>query len=118
MPSRDSEPIRIGEVEVRPGEGMTVVAGRVLGLSQREFRLLVALTRSAGRILAREELYRAAWEAELRTGDRTVDVYVHKLRAKLERAAPGWSFIHTHVGFGYRFSPDPSHAFHNSDTAR
>ncbi|HEX4690116.1 MAG TPA: hypothetical protein VH276_05460 [Solirubrobacteraceae bacterium] len=47
-----------------------------------------------------------------------MDVYVHKLRVKLETALPAWSFIHTHVGFGYRFSPEASHVFHNSTTPR
>jgi DNA-binding response OmpR family regulator len=41
---------------------------------------------------------------------------VHKLRAKLEAALPEWRFIHTHVGFGYRFSSEPSHAFHTPAT--
>jgi hypothetical protein len=36
-----------------------------------------------------------------------VDVYVHKLRVKLETALPEWRFIHTHVGFGYRFAAEP-----------
>ena len=43
-----------------------------------------------------------------------MDVYVHKLRAKLAVALPGWGFIHTHFGFGYRFQPEPSHPFHRS----
>ena len=61
--------------------------------------------RRTGRIVAREELYRMVWGAELRDGDRSIDVYVHKLRVKLEAALPGWRFIHTHVGFGYRLRP-------------
>lgn len=39
--------------------------------------------------------------------DRSVDVYVSKLRHKLETALPHWSFIQTHIGFGYCFSPRP-----------
>jgi DNA-binding response OmpR family regulator len=54
----------------------------------------------------------------MRPGDRSVDVYVHKLRIKLEEALPDWRFVHTHVGFGYRFSSEPSHAFHTRATAR
>jgi DNA-binding winged helix-turn-helix (wHTH) protein len=41
-------------------------------------------------------------------GDRSVDVFVRKLRSKLERASPGWRYIHTHFGIGYRFSPEPA----------
>jgi DNA-binding response OmpR family regulator len=40
------------------------------------------------------------------------------LRVKLEEALPDWRFIHTHVGFGYRFAPEPSHHFHNASTGR
>jgi DNA-binding response OmpR family regulator len=58
------------------------------------------------------------WGTTLRDGDRSVDVYVHKLRAKLEETLPEWSFIHTHVGFGYRLSAEPSHPFHNDTTSR
>jgi DNA-binding response OmpR family regulator len=53
----------------------------------------------------------------MRTADRSVDVYVHKLRAKLAEALPEWRFIHTHFGFGYRFSPEPSQRFHNVATS-
>ena len=40
-------------------------------------------------------------------GDRSVDVFVRKLRQKLEKASPGWRYIHTHFGVGYRFAPEP-----------
>ena len=95
-----------GVVEVRPTEGLALVAGRALTLSVREFGLLVALVRHAGGIVRREDLYHEVWGRELRTGDRTIDVYVHKLRSKLEAALPSTRFIHTHVGFGYRFDPE------------
>jgi DNA-binding winged helix-turn-helix (wHTH) protein len=39
-------------------------------------------------------------------GDRSVDVFVRKLRQKLERSSPGWRYIHTHFGIGYRFAPE------------
>ncbi len=74
----------------------------------REFELLVAMARRAGAIVTREELYSAVWGGELRAGDRSVDVYVSKLRGKLEAAMPDRRFIHTHPGFGYRFQPQPS----------
>ncbi|CAA9465520.1 MAG: hypothetical protein AVDCRST_MAG13-6 [uncultured Solirubrobacteraceae bacterium] len=80
----------------------------------REFELLVALVRRQGGIVARPDLYETVWGRALRDGDRSIDVYVHKLRAKLESALPEWSFIHTHVGFGYRFTPERSHAVHTS----
>jgi DNA-binding winged helix-turn-helix (wHTH) protein len=40
-------------------------------------------------------------------GDRSVDVFVRKLRQKLESASPSWRYIHTHFGVGYRFDPEP-----------
>ena len=112
----DVEVLRVAELEIRPDEGLVLAGDRALTLSVREFGLLVALARRAGRIVRREDLYRIVWEAPLRTGDRSIDVYVHKLRSKLEDALPGWQFIHTHVGFGYRFEPVVSHAFHNRAT--
>jgi len=102
------EPIRVAQVEIRPREGMAVVGGRAVPLSVREFALLSALARRSGHVIAREELFSTVWGGTLRRGDRSIDVYVHKLRQKLEAAAPGWTFIHTHVGFGYRFAPEPS----------
>lgn len=97
-----------GELEIRPGQGLAVAGGRALTLSVREFGLLVAMARRSGEISTREELYRNVWGGELRPGDRSVDVYVSKLRGKLEAAMPDRSFIHTHPGFGYRFQPQPS----------
>jgi hypothetical protein len=38
-------------------------------------------------------------------GDRSVDVFVRKLRAKLQKLSPRWDYIHTHFGIGYRFEP-------------
>ena len=106
--------IRSGEVEIHTNDGLVSVGGRVVAMSLREYRLLIALVSREGRIVSREDLYRIAWEAPLRNGDRSVDVYIHKLRVKLEEALPGHSFIHTHFGFGYRFAMEPSHAFHKS----
>ena len=107
-----------GELEIRPDDGLVLASGRALTLSVREFGLLVALVQRAGRIVSRGEVYTLVWGTELRDGDRSIDVYVHKLRVKLETALPTWAFIHTHVGFGYRFSPEASHVFHNSTTSR
>jgi DNA-binding response OmpR family regulator len=58
------------------------------------------------------------WNRPFRKEERSVDVYVRKLRAKLERALPDERFIHTHFGFGYRFHREPSQLFHKDATAR
>jgi DNA-binding response OmpR family regulator len=116
---RDQEEvIRVGALEIRPADGLVLAGGRALTLSVREFGLLVALARSAGTIVRRDDLYAVVWGGGLRAGDRSIDVYVHKLRVKLDEALPEWRHIHTHVGFGYRFAPEPSHPFHTSATSR
>jgi DNA-binding response OmpR family regulator len=101
-----------GELEIRLGEGLVLATGRALTLSVREFELLVAMARRAGAIVTREELFEAVWHRELRQGDRSVDVYVSKLRTKLEAAMSDRRFIHTHPGFGYRFQPQPAREAH------
>jgi DNA-binding response OmpR family regulator len=101
-----------GELEIRLEEGLVLATGRALTLSVREFELLVALARRVGAIITREELYLTVWGGPLRAGDRSVDVYVSKLRGKLEEALPDRRFIHTHPGFGYRFQPQPSRDVH------
>jgi DNA-binding response OmpR family regulator len=114
----DGEAIHVGQLSIRPDEGLVLANGRALNLSVREFELLVALATRMGRIVRREDLFRIVWGTELRAGDRSIDVYVHKLRGKLEAVLPHTAFIHTHVGFGYRFAPEPvSHPFHKSATA-
>jgi DNA-binding response OmpR family regulator len=103
-----AETLRIGELEIRLGDGLVLAAGAPMTLSVREFELLVAMARRVGAIVTREELYGTVWGGDLRVGDRSVDVYVSKLRAKLERAMPDRRFIHTHPGFGYRFQAHPA----------
>jgi DNA-binding response OmpR family regulator len=101
-----------GELEIRLEEGLVLASGQALTLSVREFALLVAMARRLGAIITREELYRSVWGGQLRVGDRSVDVYVSKLRSKLEDALPDRRFIHTHPGFGYRFQPQLSRNVH------
>jgi DNA-binding response OmpR family regulator len=110
--------LRAGELEVRPGEFLATARGRVVSLSMRELGLLAALMRRRGHIVSREELYSTVWGGTLRPEDRSVDVYVHKLRAKLSGALPDSRFVHTHFGFGYRFEPEPSHPFHKGEDQR
>ena len=115
--SADGSVLSVGALEIRPDEHQAVAAGHTLSLSVRELELLAALASRQGRIVSRGELFAVVWGGSLRPGDRSVDVYVHKVRAKLDAALPDWRFIHTHVGFGYRFSSEPSLGFHNGATA-
>ncbi len=57
-------------------------------------------------MLEREEIYSRLWGYAMVRGDRSVDVFVRKLRQKLEKASPRWRYIHTHFGIGYRFAAE------------
>lgn len=92
-------------LEIRPGDHTALVDGRPLTLTVRELQVLFELAQNPERVLTREELYARVWKRAYRKSDRSVDVYVGRLRAKLDAALPGRSFIHTHTGIGYRFSP-------------
>ena len=113
------EVLAVGRLEIRPGEFVACVDGNRLDLTVRELQLLVALARRSGRIVSRSELYTAVWGRPYRNDERSVDVYVRKLRAKLDAAVPDCAFIHTHFGFGYRLAPETpadSHVFHTRAT--
>jgi DNA-binding response OmpR family regulator len=96
----------VGELEIRPEEYVALARGNPLRLTVRELDLLTALAERSGRIVSREELYDAVWEQPYRKADRSVDVYVARLRQKLDQAIPGCGYIQTHFGFGYRLSCD------------
>lgn len=101
-----SERLSAGRLEIRPDQHAALVDGRPLSLTMRELQLLATLARHPQRIMTREELFAEVWGSEPRREDRSVDVYVSRLRAKLGEALPGTQLIHTHNGIGYRFSPD------------
>src|SRR5436190_22625779 len=92
----EDEVFMAGDLEVRPEEHLALARGRALTLSVRELQVLVALARREGRVLSREELFETVWGGRLRADDRSVDVYVHKLRAKLARALPARRCIPSH----------------------
>lgn len=99
-------PVQAGEVEVRADQFQAFVDGRSIDLTRREFELIHLLAEAEGRVLEREEIYQRVWGYAMARGDRSVDVFVRKLRQKLEKASPSWRYIHTHFGVGYRFSPE------------
>src|SRR4051794_7886280 len=104
--SNDNPRVLAGELEVRPDQFQAYVGGQNLELTRREFELLHLLAESAGQVLQREEIYQRVWGYTMAHGDRSVDVFVRKLRQKLESASPTWRYIHTHFGIGYRFQPE------------
>jgi DNA-binding winged helix-turn-helix (wHTH) protein len=75
-------------------------------LTRREFEVLQLLAQAKGKVLQREEIYQAVWGYAMAHGDRSVDVFIRKVRQKLEKASSGWNYIHTHFGVGYRFEPE------------
>jgi DNA-binding response OmpR family regulator len=102
----DAGPLVAGEVEIRADQFQAFVAGRSIDLTRREFELIQLLAEAQGQVLEREEIYQRVWGYAMAHGDRSVDVFVRKLRQKLERASPRWRYIHTHFGIGYRFAPE------------
>jgi DNA-binding response OmpR family regulator len=115
------ETIIAGKLEIRPDEYLALVDGQPLRLTVRELQLLTALARRADRIVSRRELHETVWQEPYSKADRSVDVYVGKLRQKLDEASPGQPFIHTHFGFGYRLSTrreSSSHPFYKAATNR
>jgi DNA-binding response OmpR family regulator len=95
----------VGEIRIRPDLYQAYAGETSLELTAREFEILHLLSLS-DRVLRREEIYERVWGYAMAHGDRSVDVFVRKLRQKLRTASPRWSYIHTHFGVGYRFAPE------------
>jgi DNA-binding response OmpR family regulator len=104
MPELDSA-IKVGEITIRPDLYQAYANEISLELTAREFEILQLLSQS-DRVLRREEIYERVWGYAMAHGDRSVDVFVRKLRQKLRAVSPEWSYIHTHFGVGYRFAPE------------
>src|SRR4051794_38359789 len=106
----EAGPVRAGELEIRADQFQAFAAGRSVDLTRREFELIQLLADVAGQVLPREEIYQRVWGYAMVHGDRSVDVFVRKLRQKLEKVSPDWRYIHTHFGIGYRFASEPAGA--------
>jgi DNA-binding response OmpR family regulator len=101
----ETGPVVAGELEIRADQFQAFVRGSGIDLTRREFELLQLLAEAKGQVLQREEIYQRVWGYAMARGDRSVDVFVRKVRQKLEKASPEWEYIHTHFGIGYRFEP-------------
>ncbi len=99
-------PLAVGEIEIRADQFQAFASGASVDLTRREFELIQLLAEAEGQVLQREEIYERVWGYAMVHGDRSVDVFVRKLRQKLEKASPSWRYIHTHFGIGYRFAPE------------
>jgi two-component system response regulator RegX3 len=99
------EPIEIEELRIDPDEVQAFVDGESAELTPTEFRLLYALALEQGRVVTRDELLQRLWGRRQGHRDRTVDVFVRRLREKIDRRASQHTFIQTRYGVGYRLEP-------------
>ena len=104
----EAQPLVAGELEIRTDQFQAFVGGESVELTRREFELLHLLASSKSQVLERETIYQRVWGYAMAHGDRSVDVFIRKLRQKLEKRSSQWSYIHTHFGVGYRFDPEPA----------
>jgi DNA-binding response OmpR family regulator len=107
LPTAD-EIVTAGELAIRPDRFDAYANGVPAGLSRKEYELLAQLAGAGGRVLEREDIYQRVWGYTMARGDRSVDVFVRKLRQKLETISPAWRYVHTHFGVGYRFAAEPA----------
>src|SRR5213592_4583078 len=99
------EPIEIEELRVDPLEVQAYVDQQSAELTPTEFRLLYQLALDRGRVVTRDELLQKLWGRRESHRDRTVDVFVRRLREKVDRPASAHTFIQTRYGVGYRLEP-------------
>jgi two-component system alkaline phosphatase synthesis response regulator PhoP len=99
------EPIEIEELLIDPREVQAYVDGESAQLTPTEFRLLYQLALDRGRVVTRDELLQRIWGRRETHRDRTVDVFVRRLRDKIDRRAQRHTFVQTRYGVGYRLEP-------------
>jgi len=107
QPEERGDAIEIEELRIEPREVQAYVDGESVELTPTEFRLLYALAVDRGRVTTRDELLQRIWGRRETHRDRTVDVFVRRLRDKIDRVAPRHTFIQTRYGVGYRLEPVP-----------
>jgi two-component system response regulator RegX3 len=97
-------PIRVGEVELDPAARIARLGGEELEFSRKEFDLLAALMRSAGRVVTREDLMSEVWDTNWFGSTKTLDVHIGWLRRKLGDDPTDPRYIETVRGVGFRFA--------------
>ena len=88
---------------IEPQRREVLARGRSLKLTPKEFAVLYCIARRSPRTVSREEVYRTVWGYEMMPGDRSVDVFIRRIRKKLESKLPRHNFLQTSHGFGYKF---------------
>ena len=104
---RRGDEILVEELRLDPRNVQAYVDGASADLTPTEFRLLYALALDQGRVLTRDELLQRVWGRRASHRDRTVDVFVRKLREKVDSRASQHTFIQTRYGVGYKLDPAP-----------
>ena len=99
---RRGEEIVIEELRLDPRNVQAYVDGASAELTPTEFRLLYAMALEQGRVLTRDELLQRVWGRRASHRDRTVDVFVRKLREKIDQRASRHTFLQTRYGVGYK----------------
>jgi DNA-binding response OmpR family regulator len=100
--------LKVGGVELDRSSCQARLDGELLALTATEFRLLEFLMSRTGVVFSRDQLLNAVWGQDRAITDRTVDVYILRLRQKIERDPATPSMIHSVRGFGYSFEPPKS----------
>jgi len=101
-----SEMLQAGDITLDLAAHQAAVSGRLVELTPMEFELLAALARSPGRTFARAQLLAQAQESPLEGFERTVDVHIRNMRAKIEPDPKNPRYILTVYGVGYKLSVD------------
>ena len=104
---RRGEEIVVEELRLDPRNVQAYVDGSSAELTPTEFRLVYTLALDQGRVLTRDELLQRVWGRRASHRDRTVDVFVRKLREKIDQRAGRHTFIQTRYGVGYKLDPVP-----------
>jgi len=91
-----------GDLEISPDEGLVTLSGEEVHLTKTEFRLLVELASSPGRVFSREQLLERVWEYGYFGDGRLVDVHVRRLRTKIEPDPAEPRYVVTVRGLGYK----------------
>ena len=90
------EPLRTANLEVRAGEYQVLADGKRVGLTVREFQTFLVLAERPDRVVTRPEIYALVWGGQMAYRDRSVDVFVRKVRRKLMASAPELG-VHPHA---------------------
>jgi DNA-binding response OmpR family regulator len=99
--------IETGDLRIDSGAMILKVRGEIAQTTATEFRLLEFLARHAGKVFSRDELLDAVWRDTAFVTPRSVDVYVRRLREKIERDPEKPAYLRTVRGAGYRFERTP-----------